>query len=55
MNEWALMHRGRIVNVVTTSETREQVEDRHPTYTVADLHSLPTKTLEAYEFWHGRP
>lgn len=55
MNQWALMHRGRIVNVVTTEQTKDQVQDRHPTYHVQALDSLPTKVLEDYQYWNERP
>jgi hypothetical protein len=52
MNEWALLHRGKIVNVVTTELTKEQVQEQHPTYHVVDLHSLPPEAKEAY--WSKR-
>jgi hypothetical protein len=55
MKEWALMHRGKIVNVVTTNESKDSVQQHHPTYEVVDLYSLPTNVLERYEFWRNRP
>lgn len=55
MNQWALMHRGRIVNIVTTELTKTQVQEKHPSYHVADLDTLPTDVLEAYQYWHERP
>lgn len=55
MNEWALTHRGRIINVVTTDKTKAQVQEQHPTYHVEDLHSLPLNVLAEYEHWSNRP
>lgn len=55
MNQWALMHRGRIVNVVTTGKTKAQVQEQHPTFHVEDLHSLPAKVREDYQYWSQRP
>jgi hypothetical protein len=52
MTEWALMHRGRVVNVVTTNKTKDEVQDGHPTYTVTDLHSLPDDVVRR---WNERP
>lgn len=55
MNEWALMHRGRIVNVVMTSMSKDQVQEHHPTYHVQALDTVPDDVLEQYQYWRDRP
>lgn len=55
MREWALLKGGAIVNVVTTSAAKSEVEKLHPDYQVADLYSLPSNVQENYQYWNERP
>lgn len=55
MTQYALMQHGRITNVVTTSRSKAEVQQRYPEYTVQPLDSLPTSICEQYQYWDERP
>lgn len=55
MNEWALVHRGHIVNVVTTNKSKDEVQQSHPTYGVVALDNVAQDIRERYEYWSNRP
>jgi len=55
MRQWALLDGGEIVNVVTADGTKAEVQQKYPTYHVAELNSLPTNVVESYRYWNERP
>lgn len=56
MREWALVRNGYIVNVVTTSKSRREVEQSYPGYQVKDLYAECSRSMqESYQYWNERP
>jgi hypothetical protein len=56
MTEWAVLHRNRIIKIVTTTKTAKQIKaDYPPDYEVKDLYQLPADVQEAYQYWRERP
>jgi hypothetical protein len=54
-HEWALLKNGQIVNVVTTTACKRDIQKRYPTHEVAWLYGLPAEVRWAYRYWDERP
>jgi hypothetical protein len=46
---------GSIVNVVTTSKPRAEVQKEWPSHRVLPLADVPAHAKHAYEYWGNRP
>ena len=59
MTEYALLQGDgparRIVTVVTTARTGQEVRERHPEFEVAPLDSLSESLKRSYRYWGERP
>jgi hypothetical protein len=57
VNEWALCKNNRIVNVVTTSCSLQEMRARYfgSGYYIVALNDLPLSVKQQYQYWEDRP